>query len=101
MVPPASGKSRVEQALARVTPLIYLHSEDPVWFLLRAFRFTSRTGHGFVAAVVRDYAASMRGLAALLRCRTVVEGVQALSDDEEDVQLLLMDKREKLPGYWV
>lgn len=40
-----TGKNRVDQVLTRVRCLTHFQSEDPVWFLLRAFCFTSRTGH--------------------------------------------------------
>lgn len=32
-----NGESLVDQVLHRVRALTYLQSEDPVWFLLRAF----------------------------------------------------------------
>ena len=50
-----NGRSKVEHLLNRVLMLTYYQSEDPIWYLLRAFRFTSRTGHGFKAAVALDY----------------------------------------------
>ena len=87
-----NGRSRVEQVLGGVMALTYLQSEDPVWFLLRAFRFTSRTGYGFIAAVARDYVTSMRGMVWLLRGKTLTEGVRELNEDADEVRLRIKVK---------
>ena len=47
VVPHNAGRTAVEQVLNKVVMLTFYQSEDPVWFLLRAFKFTSRTSHGF------------------------------------------------------
>ncbi len=44
----------VNDAMKNVTQLTYLQSEDPVWFVLRAFKFTSRTSSAFIRAVGHD-----------------------------------------------
>ena len=79
-----TAKDVVDQLLQRVTMLTYLQSEDPVWFLLRAFRFTSRTGHGFVAAVARDYDRNIKGLASKLAGSKVSAGADTLPADTSD-----------------
>ena len=55
------GRSRVDQVLSYVRILTYVQSEDPMWFLLRAFRFTSRAGHSLLAAVARNFVCYMKG----------------------------------------
>lgn len=61
----------MDQVLHRVRPLTYLQSEDPVWFLLRTFRFTSRTGHEFLSAIARDYEGRLRGMSVHLCAENV------------------------------
>lgn len=59
-------KQHTDIVLSRVNLLTYYQSEDPVWFLLRAFRFTSRTAHGFLSCISRDYDWHVRALSKLL-----------------------------------
>lgn len=57
------GEKKDDQLLRRFRLLTYYQSEDPVWFLLRAFLFTSRTAHGFLADTARDYEQYLNGMA--------------------------------------
>lgn len=71
----------VNQLLEKLTLQTYLQSEDPVWFLLRAFRFTSRTGHSFVSAICLDFDNHMNGLSWSLRGQTLRAGTESFSSD--------------------
>ena len=88
-----NSRSKVEHLLNRVLILTYYQSEDPIWFLLRIFRFTSRTAHVFKAAVARDYEALLGGLAWKLRGRVLSHGAQPLFQDHILV-------REHLRSKW-
>lgn len=48
-------RRRVEQVIGRTSVITYFYLQDPVWFLLRPFRFSSRTEHGFLAVLSRDF----------------------------------------------
>lgn len=50
-----SSKANIEKVLHGIKQLTYLQSEDPAWFLLRAFSFTSRTAASFVRAFCSDF----------------------------------------------
>ena len=76
--------------------LTYYQSEDPVWFLLRAFRFTSRTAHGLQAALASDYEALLGGLAWLLREKVLSVGAQSLSEDHVIVREYVRPKWEQV-----
>lgn len=86
----------VGQALNLVNALTYLQSEDPVWFLLRVFRFTKRTAHGFVAAMARDYDTRLRRMAAKLRCRRISDGANALPDDITETEQCISERWESV-----
>ena len=55
-----------EEGLYKVIQLTYLQAEDPTWFLLRAFSFTSRTTHGFLCDIYREFERNMAGLSHTL-----------------------------------
>ena len=90
------GVRFVDQALNRVVALTYLQSEDPVWFLLRAFRFTSRTSHGFVAAVARDYDTRLKGMGSHLRGRRISDGANSLPDDVNETERCISERWERV-----
>ncbi|CDF34053.1 unnamed protein product [Chondrus crispus] len=88
------GSNQVDQALARIKILTFHQSEDPVWFLLRAFRFTSRTGHSFLATVTRDFENHVSSLAWALRGKQLAVGSDTLPQDHSSCEQLLRVKWE-------
>ena len=86
----------VDQFLRRFTVLTYLQSEDPVWFLLRAFRFTSRTGHSFLSAIAREFDKHMKGLASKLAGIRMTAGADMLPVDISDAQQCVRERWDSL-----
>ena len=50
-----------EESIYKVIKLIYLQADDPLWCLLRAFSFTSRTTQGFLFDTYREFERNMIG----------------------------------------
>ena len=71
---PRSSTARqfVHKHMECVRMLTFLQSEDPSWFLLRAFRFTSRTSYEFISTVFRTNRKNLYGLAHLLAGKRLV-----------------------------
>ena len=82
--------------LNRFHILTYFQSEDPDWFLVRAFPFTSRTAHVFIAAVARDYDERQKGLSWLLRGKCLGQGIESFSDDHILVRERIRHKWEQV-----
>lgn len=89
-----TGKAKVDQVLARDVLMTFLQSEDPIWFLLRASRFTSRTGHGFIATVARDYVPSIRSMAWLIHGKNLIQDRQLLNPDVDEERQQISGKRD-------
>ena len=86
----------MQQLLRKCIQLTYYQSEDPVWFLLRAFRFTSRTAHGFKAALARDYECLLGGLSWELRGKVIGNRTEPLSEDHTVVREHVRPKWEQV-----
>lgn len=76
-----SGAKQVDQALRRVNILTLHQSEDPVWFLLKEFRFTSRTGRAFLSAVTSDFDRNVSSLGWSLMGERLSVGSDTLPQD--------------------
>lgn len=71
----------MQQTLNRVTFLTFYQNEDPVWFLLGAFMFTSRTAHDLLEAFASNNDSNVEGLSEVLRgCRVSLSTDPLLSD---------------------
>ena len=81
-------------ALSKVEHLTILQSEDPGWFLARAFRFTSRTTQVFLTTFASDYEMHIKGLACILRDRRVISGSDPLPADVGEAEQVLRGKWE-------
>lgn len=84
--PVTTSKDSVDYFLGRVTMPTYLQSEDPVWFLLREFRVTSRTEHGFISAFVRDISNHVKGLGSKLAGRPIASGADVFPASQSDAE---------------
>lgn len=84
----------MDQVLHRVRPLTYLQSKDPVWFLLRAFRFTSRSGHRFLCAVTRDYENRLHGMSADMPGKCISVGSSPLSNIIPEIEHCISERRD-------
>ena len=88
----STGRESVENLLKRVDMLTYLQSEDPVWFLLRAFRFSSRTGHSFLSALSRNFNSHVKGLSLKLAGSKIRAGVDLLHVAISDAEHCIKDR---------
>ena len=86
----------VNEGLSRVDRLTYLQAEDPTWFLLRAFTFTSRTAHGFTSVVFHDYERNIIGLSHALRGKRLSIRGNQLSDNEATVASVLKESHDAI-----
>jgi len=77
----AASFKNVQAVCKSVRHLTYYQSEDPVWFLLRAFTFTSRTSHSFIRAVCRNFDIKIRALSLCLRGANLRESSRSLPTD--------------------
>ena len=91
-----NGARLVDQLIHRVKVLTFQQSEDPVWFLLCAFRFTSRTGHAFLSTITRDFEKNMESLGWQLRGKSLATGSGALTSDHAICVCLLKSKCERV-----
>ena len=64
---PSRVRLKIEQVIRRVRQITLLQSEDPGWFLARAFSFTSRPWHSFLVSTASNYERNITGLSMLLR----------------------------------
>ena len=76
----------VRQHLSRVNQLTLLQSEDPCWFLMRAFSFTSRTTFAFLKTVFSDFEKNMLGMAYLLKSKELLRGSVHFSSHVSEVR---------------
>ena len=88
----STGREAVENLLKKVDMLTYLQSEDPVWFLFRAFRFSSRMGHSFLSAVARNFNSHVKGLASKLAGSRITAGVGSLPVAISDAEHCIKDR---------
>ena len=88
----STARKCVEEGLRKVTQLTYVQAEDPTWFLLRAFAFTSRTAHGFLSTVFRNYENNLVGLSHVLKGRCLPFFPLQLPNDEGATGMLLRTK---------
>ena len=63
----STARMKVEAVLSRLIHCTFLQSEDPVWFLIRAFKFTSRTSDSFFRAVSKFYTDAPVGISRLIK----------------------------------
>lgn len=83
---------KVSLALNKVEHLTILLSEDPGWFLARAFRFTSRTMQVFLKTFASDYDRYIKGLAGTLRRKGVTSIAEPLPADFTGAEAILRGK---------
>ena len=69
-------------------------------FLLRDFCFTSRTGHGFLTAVGRDYDNRIKGLVWLLQGKSLNPGTEAPHGELTVLIERIKHKWEQYSQFW-
>ena len=76
---------KVLQVLGKIQQLTNLQSQDPGWFLARAFMFTSGTASAFLSAICKNYSENISRLAQLLKGKRLTIGADPLPDNHEEV----------------
>ncbi|CDF38292.1 unnamed protein product [Chondrus crispus] len=87
-----SAVLKVLQLLGHLLQFTILQSEDPGWFLGRAFKFTSRTSNNFIGAIARNYICNIAGLSFLLRGKRLRAGFEPLTSDLKNLEKDLLEK---------
>ena len=83
---------KVELVLTRLIHCTFRQSEDPVWFLIRAFKFISRTSDSFFRAVSKFYTDALVGIAGLIKEAHLSPLTALLPDSAEEVMNMLKIK---------
>lgn len=91
-----NGREAVLRQMQKVTLLTYLQSEDPLWFILRAFIFTSRTAHSFVRCITSNYNDGIEGLAYGIKGKNIIELSPPISNNIDVVREILSRRFNKL-----
>eukprot|EP00178_Gracilaria_changii_P016681 TRINITY_DN479_c3_g1_i11.p1 TRINITY_DN479_c3_g1~~TRINITY_DN479_c3_g1_i11.p1 ORF type:complete len:1373 (+),score=138.00 TRINITY_DN479_c3_g1_i11:3191-7309(+) len=86
---PAASELQVFLAMNQVRHFTLLQSEDPGWFLVRSFQFTSRTTNGFLSIFAADFEKSVLGLAEILKGKAVIVGSDFLPNSRSETKTLL------------
>ena len=89
-------KAKVMGQLSRLNQFTVLQSEDPCWFLLRAFTFTSKTSFGFLQAMCKGLHNNIEGMASVIRGVTFLRGAASLPTDI-DQAITFISAKWKLP----
>lgn len=89
---PATSSTKLQLIYDGVTHSTYYQSEDPAWFLLRSFKFTSRTSHLSVRAVVRNFKENISGMSTILKGVTLTGSSSLLPEREEQAFSVLTEK---------
>lgn len=88
-LPVSNNSILINCVLNRTNQLTILQSEDPGWFLARAFLFTSRTSHTFIRAIASDFSEHLKGLSHILSgVRISVNSIPLSSQVEEAEEFL-------------
>ena len=85
----STARVKVELVLARLIHCTFLQSEDTVWFLIRAFKFTTRTSDSFFHAVSKIYKDALGGIARLIKGARLSPFTAPLSGNAEEVMNVL------------
>lgn len=88
------ARFKADGLLTSVNHLTVLQSEDPGWFLARAFMFTSRTSHSFLRVAASSATDSFPAMASMLSGKTLSKFTQPLATNTEEVEGLLHKKWE-------
>lgn len=91
-----SGRLLVLNHLRWITRLTYYQSEDPLWFILRAFAFTSRTAQSFLRFITSNYSNNLYGLAFALRGRQISHLSCSFPEDLDAANAFLKKKFDAL-----
>ena len=83
---------KIVQLLGHLRQFTILQSEDPGWFLGRAFNFTSRTSSKFIGAFGRNYFCNIAGVSFLLRGKRLRAGPEPLISDLKNLERDLLEK---------
>lgn len=98
--PVGLGRSRVDQVLSGVRVLTFFQSKNAMWFLLRAFRFECRIGHGLLSAEACNYIFHMKGLSESLRWAVLIQKGSDLPDHITPVQRHIYGKWGALLSFF-
>lgn len=88
---------QVNANLENITIMTYYQSEDPVWFLTRAFAFTSRTSISFLRTIQKD---SKRRTEALLDYFNSTDGNETLLNNINLFPVPCEDKKQYMLQQW-